>query len=64
MVCEFVRQQHNAVNTEDILESFCEFIDALVQKHEDKYEKSKYAAFIKKVSEQSQHFLFLVDKLD
>lgn len=45
-------------------ESLAGFIEGLVEKHEDKYEKAKYSRLIRSILDRSHTFLFLFTLFD
>lgn len=45
-------------------ESLANFIEGLVEKHEDKYEKAKYSRLIRNIIDRSNTFLFLFALFD
>lgn len=46
------------------MESFAEFLEGLVEKHEDKYEKEKYSNLIKQIIVRAENFTFLIGLLE
>lgn len=45
-------------------ESFAGFVESLVEKHQDKYEKAKYSKLIGRLLDRSEAFLFLFAQFD
>jgi hypothetical protein len=63
-VCEAVARQENEAKLEGLVESFAEFLEGLVEKHEDKYEKEKYSNLIKQIIVRADNFTFLIGLLE
>lgn len=38
---------------ESVIESFSDFLESLVEKHEDRYEKTKYTSLLKSIISQT-----------
>jgi hypothetical protein len=64
MVCQEIKSIKEEPAVEKCIENFGLVIDSLVEKHEDKYERSKYAALLKKIIEEPDNFLFLLGHLE
>jgi ribosomal protein S10 len=63
-LCRSLAQEQAEEKVALNIESFAAFIESLVEKHEDKYEKVKYAKLIREILEQSDNFLFLFDQFE
>lgn len=63
-LCGRLAAEKDEGRVEAAAESFAGFIESLVEKHEDKYEKAKYAKLIRSVLDRSDLFLFLFQQFD
>lgn len=61
-VCRSLAAEKEEGKVERNIESFGGFMESLVEKHEDKYDKAKYAKLIRLILEDGDIFLFLFDQ--
>lgn len=62
LCCE-IGKVENEERFEKIVENVSELLESLVQKHEDKYEKAKYANMIRNMMKEINNLVFLLDHL-